>query len=143
MKVIFLKNVKGRGVIGQIKEVSDGYAQNFLIPQRLAAVATKQAISKQTARENRREKTKDILLKYAKRLQKEIVTFEMKSDESGTLFGSITVKMIYKRLRSQYPKLQEKMIEISQVIKTIGEHMCNITVQPDKTVKVKIIVNKK
>ena len=98
MKVIFLKDVKGKGKKGEVKNVADGYAQNFLIKQGLAIEASNANMSSLDAQKKKEEKLAAQELEEAKKLKEQLekITVELtaKSGEGGRLFGSITSKQI-------------------------------------------------
>ncbi|MHC0039356.1 50S ribosomal protein L9 [Pseudoneobacillus sp. C159] len=125
MKVIFLKDVKGKGKKGEIKNVADGYAQNFLFKQGLAVEANQGAISSLDAQKKRDEKMAAQELEDAKKLKEEIekITVELtaKSGEGGRLFGSITTKQISDELQKKFNlKIDKRKMELNDAIRTLG-----------------------
>ncbi|WP_226642641.1 50S ribosomal protein L9 [Mesobacillus subterraneus] len=125
MKVIFLKDVKGKGKKGEIKNVADGYAHNFLIKQGLAVEANQAAMSSLSAQQKKEEKMAQQELEDAKALKEKLekVTVELsaKSGEDGRLFGSITSKQIADELqKANGIKLDKRKIELSDAIRTLG-----------------------
>jgi large subunit ribosomal protein L9 len=124
MKVIFLKDVKGKGKKGEIKNVADGYAHNFLIKQGLAVEANAGAMSSLNAQQKKEEKVAQQELEDAKALKEtlEKVTVELtaKSGEDGRLFGSITSKQVADELQKAHGiKLDKRKIEMD-AIRTLG-----------------------
>lgn len=124
MKVIFLKDVKGKGKKGEIKNVADGYAHNFLIKQGLAVEANAGAMSSLNAQQKKEEKIAQQELEDAKALKETIekVTVELtaKSGEDGRLFGSITSKQVADELQKAHGiKLDKRKIEMD-AIRTLG-----------------------
>jgi large subunit ribosomal protein L9 len=124
MKVIFLKDVKGKGKKGEIKNVADGYAHNFLIKQGLAVEANTGAMSSLNAQQKKEEKIAQQELEDAKALKEtlEKVTVELtaKSGEDGRLFGSITSKQVADELQKAHGiKLDKRKIEMD-AIRTLG-----------------------
>lgn len=124
MKVIFLKDVKGKGKKGEIKNVADGYAHNFLIKQGLAVEANTGAMSSLNAQQKKEEKIAQQELEDAKALKETIekVTVELtaKSGEDGRLFGSITSKQVADELQKAHGiKLDKRKIEMD-AIRTLG-----------------------
>src|SRR5690625_914890 len=106
MKVIFLKDVKGQGKKGEVKEVSTGYANNFLLKNNLAVEATpanlnKLKAQKKTAAELEKQE-KEQAEKQKKELENMTVSIETKAGEGGRLFGSITSKQIAEQLKKQF-----------------------------------------
>lgn len=127
MKVIFLADVKGKGKRGEVKEVSTGYAQNFLIKKNLAKEATKQAINELKGKQKSEEKAQAELLAEAKavkvKLEQEstLVQFSEKVSPDGRTFGSITSKKISEELNKQFGiKLDKRYIKLDHPIRTIG-----------------------
>lgn len=124
MKVIFLKDVKGKGKKGEIKNVADGYAHNFLIKQGLAVEANAGAMSSLNAQQKKEEKMAQQELEDAEALKETIekVTVELtaKSGEDGRLFGSITSKQVADELQKAHGiKLDKRKIEMD-AIRTLG-----------------------
>jgi len=125
MKVIFLKDVKGKGKKGEVKNVADGYAHNFLIKQGLAVEANQANISSLNAQKKKEEKQAEEELAEAKKLKEEIekLTVELtaKSGEGGRLFGSITSKQIADALQKTHKiKIDKRKIELEDAIRALG-----------------------
>lgn len=125
MKVIFLKDVKGKGKKGEVKNVADGYAHNFLIKQGLAIEANQANMSKLTAQKNKEVKAAEEELSEAKKLKEVIekITIELtaKSGEGGRLFGSITSKQIAEALQKTHQiKIDKRKIELEDAIRALG-----------------------
>ncbi len=123
MKVVFLKAVKNVGNPGEIKEVSTGYASNFLIPKGLAIAATKDAVvrveSERRKKETSLSRQKELDRKLATGLSGQEVTIAAKS-EGGKLFGSIGPREIVSALEKPFPGVTEKNISLKEHIKTTG-----------------------
>ncbi|MFP7298434.1 50S ribosomal protein L9 [Neobacillus niacini] len=125
MKVIFLKDVKGKGKKGEVKNVADGYAQNFLIKQGLAIEANNANISTLEGQKKKEDKRAAEELAEAKKLgeQLEKITVELsaKAGEGGRLFGSITTKQIAEELQKKHGiKIDKRKMELSDAIRTLG-----------------------
>ncbi|MGP7818859.1 50S ribosomal protein L9 [Niallia sp. 01092] len=125
MKVIFLKDVKGKGKKGEVKNVADGYAHNFLLKQGLAVEANTSAVSTLNAQKKKEEKLAIEELNEAKQLKEKLekITVELsaKSGEGGRLFGSITSKQIAEELnKKQQIKVDKRKIELQDAIRTLG-----------------------
>jgi len=129
MKVILLQNVKGVGMAGDAKEISDGYARNFLIPKKMAEIATPEGIQKaELAKSQQEEKNKSVMeknQKLAEDLKKKKIEIRGK-EKKGKLFGSITAKEIAKEIKNQGLDLDEKSIILKSPIKEIGEFTIEI-----------------
>lgn len=127
MKVILLEDVKGKGKKGQILEISDGYARNFLLPKKLAIVATADAVNtvkmndKATAERIAREKA--AALDISNRMKDLIVTVYAKGGGNGRLFGSVTSQEISDALKKQTGiELDKRKIVIDDPIKNVGTY---------------------
>jgi large subunit ribosomal protein L9 len=125
MKVIFLKDVKGKGKKGEVKNVADGYAHNFLIKQGLAIEASNANISTLEGQKKKEDKRAAEELAEAKKLgeQLEKITVELsaKAGEGGRLFGSITTKQIAEELQKKHGiKIDKRKMELSDAIRTLG-----------------------
>ncbi|HEO8420287.1 50S ribosomal protein L9 [Niallia sp. FSL W8-0635] len=125
MKVIFLKDVKGKGKKGEVKNVADGYAHNFLLKQGLAVEANSSAVSTLNAQKKKEEKQAIEELNKAKELKEKLekVTVELhaKSGEGGRLFGSITSKQIADELNKKHQiKIDKRKIELNDAIRSLG-----------------------
>jgi large subunit ribosomal protein L9 len=125
MKVIFLKDVKGKGKKGEVKNVADGYAHNFLIKQGLAIEASNANVSTLEGQKKKEDKRAAEELAEAKKLgeQLEKITVELsaKAGDGGRLFGSITTKQIAEELqKKQGIKIDKRKMELSDAIRTLG-----------------------
>lgn len=125
MKVIFLKDVKGQGKKGQIKEVSEGYATNFLLPRGLVRPATDgnvKTLENQTAAEQRRkDQEKEEAVQLGKKIDELTLTLKAKAGEGGRLFGAITSKQIGEALAASHGIVVDKRkIELSDPIRHVG-----------------------
>ncbi|MFJ8237502.1 50S ribosomal protein L9 [Ureibacillus sp. NPDC094379] len=124
MKVVFLKDVKGKGKKGEIKNVADGYAQNFLVKNGYAVEATKQALSQLDGQKKLEEKNAAAELQQAKDLKEQLeqltVEIKAKSGEGGRLFGSISTKQIVEALQKAHGiKIDKRKME-SEGIRSLG-----------------------
>ena len=127
MKVILLQDVKGKGKKGQMIEVSDGYARNFMLPKKLAMEATPDAINtmrmndKATAERIAREKAE--AMATSKKLRELTVTVTAKGGGAGRLFGAVTTQEIAAALEKQSGiKLDKRKIAIAEPIKSVGTY---------------------
>lgn len=145
MKVILLKDVKSIGAKGDVKEVSVGYAQNFLLKNKLAVEATPGNISRLEGQKNRVAKDAAEELAEAKELKDQIdkITVEMKakSGEGGRLFGSITTKQIAEALnKTEGIKVDRRKMELPDAIRALGFTNVPIRIHPDVTATLKVHV---
>ncbi|NCC68840.1 MAG: 50S ribosomal protein L9 [Clostridia bacterium] len=127
MKVIFLTDVRGQGKKDEIKEVSDGYARNYLIPRKLAAEATSDALNtiklKEKAKAVQMAKEKAIAEENAKKLESIVVKVPAKAGTGGRLFGSVTSKEISDALLKQFDiSVDKNKIVQSEPIKNFGSY---------------------
>ena len=127
MKVIFLQDVKGKGKKGDIKDVPNGYAQNFLIKNNLAKPANNESMAELKGKQKAQEKHEAELLAEAEELktvlekEETVVRIKAKAGEDGRLFGSIPSKQIADALNKQYSiKLDKRKIELEQPIRALG-----------------------
>jgi len=141
MKIILLNNVKNLGNKGDVKDVSEGYARNFLLPQKLVEIATKEKIEKfnQLKEEEKlkEEHLEEILKETALKIQNKKIIIKAKS-EKEKLFGSIGTKEISGELKKQGFEISEKSIILKEPLKTLGEK--ELTIVFGKNIKAKIIV---
>ncbi len=129
MRIVLLEDIKNIGAKGDIKEVSDGYARNFLLPKKMAAPATESAVklalsvkSKQLEMEKvEQEKTKEL----AKIIAGKKIVIEAK-EKKGKLFGSITAKNIAQELKKEKIEIPEKFITLESPLKETGEYEIKI-----------------
>ncbi len=144
MKVIFQQDVKGKGKKGEIKEVSEGYARNFLFPKNIAVEANKgnmkQLELKKKGDEKRAEEEHQQALDLKKELEALKIELKAKSGEGGRLFGSITSKQIAQNLKSQQIKVDKRKIELNEPIRTLGYTDVPIKLHHDVTATLKVHV---
>lgn len=143
MKVVFLKDVKGKGKKGETKNVADGYAQNFLIKNGFAVEATKQAMSTLEGQKKLEEKNAAAELQAAKDLKEKLENMEVeikaKSGEGGRLFGSISTKQIADALQKAHGiKIDKRKME-SEGIRSLG--YTNVPVKLHQEVKATLKVH--
>ena len=123
MKVILLQDVKGKGKKGQMIEVSDGYARNFMLPKKMAIEATPDAINtmrmNDKATQERIAKEKAEALATSKKLREMTVIVKAKGGGAGRLFGSVTNAEIADALAKQGVKLDKRKIVLNETIKNV------------------------
>ena len=127
MKVILLQDVKGKGKKGQMIEVSDGYARNFMLPKKMAIEATPDAINtmrmNDKATQERIAREKAEALELSKKLREMTLTVTCKGGGNGRLFGSVTNQEIADALaKNSGIKLDKRKIVISDTIKNVGTY---------------------
>ena len=126
MKVILTQDVKGKGKKGQMIEVSDGYARNFMLPKKLAIEATPDAINtmrmNDKATQERIAKEKAEALATSKKLREMTVIVKAKGGGAGRLFGSVTNAEIADALAKQGVKLDKRKIVLGETIKSVGTY---------------------
>ena len=126
MKVILLQDVKGKGKKGQMLEVSDGYARNFMLPKKMAIEATPDAINtmrmNDKATQERIAREKAEALAIAAKLREMTLTVNAKGGGAGRLFGSVTNAEIAEALAKNGIKLDKRKIVISDPIKNVGTY---------------------
>jgi len=126
MKVILLQDVKGKGKKGQILEVSDGYARNYMLPRKIAIEATADAVNtvkmNDKAAQERIAREKAEALDLSRKLREMTLTVAAKGGGSGRLFGSFTNQEISDALAKAGIKLDKRKIVISETIKSVGTY---------------------
>lgn len=143
MKVILLENVKNIGRAGEVKEVSDGYARNFLFPKKLAQMATSYAIQEVEAKnkkieEELKNKEKEFR-ELAEKISGQKIVFKSKG-KNGKLFGSISAKEIAQKMIQEGFNVNEENIILKGHIKEIGEHEVKIKLGQNIEAKIKLQV---
>lgn len=146
MEVIFIKDLKNQGKKGQVKNVKDGYAENFLIKNGYAVKKTKENLLKlnqeqtKKAKEDAANKEEAKLLK--EKLSKVTLEFKVKTGEGDRVFGSISIKQIKDELAKQDYKIEKSAIELTNNISSLGFHNVNINLYPEITAQIKVHVIK-
>ena len=144
MKVILLQDVKGKGKKGQMLEVSDGYARNFMLPKKLAIEATTDAINtmrmNDKATQERIAREKAEALATSKKLREMTVIVKAKGGGAGRLFGSVTNAEIADALAKQGVKLDKRKIVLNENIKNVGTYTvtCKLGYEISAPLSVKI-----
>ena len=144
MKVILLQDVKCKGKKGQMLEVSDGYARNFMLPKKLAIEATPDAINtmrmNDKATQERIAREKAAALEVSKKLRAMTLTVTAKGGGAGRLFGAVTNAEIASALEKQGIKLDKRKIVISDPIKSVGTYTvtCKLGYEINAPLTVKI-----
>lgn len=146
MKVILTQDVKGQGKKGQMVEVSDGYGRNFLLPRKLATLATADNINTMRqadeAKARRIEMQKQEARENATKLEALQVLVRAKSGAGGKLFGSVTAKEICEELKKQHNlEIDKHKIVMNEAIKAFGSYAIKVKLYPEilGTINVKVI----
>jgi large subunit ribosomal protein L9 len=145
MRVIFLQDVKGKGKKGEVKNVSDGYARNYLLKNNLAEEATSGNMKALEAQKRKSKQLEQQEKENAEQLKKKIesleVTIKAKSGDGGRLFGSITSKQIADALNKDHGiKTDKRKLELDQPIRALGFTNVPIKLHPEVTGTVKVHV---
>ena len=145
MKVVLMQEVKGLGRPGQIKEVADGYARNYLLPKGLATIATAGAVKeveqRQAAETKRQAKLDDEMRSIGKKLDRTAVTVRSKVGEGGKLYGSVTTQDIAEALEKQANQTVDKRkIEIEEPIRHVGEYKVPVRLSKNVTANINLVV---
>ena len=147
MKLLLEQDVKGTGKKGEIVEVSDGYARNFLLPRKLATPADAQAVNaaniQKSAAAHKKFQAGVAAREMAKQLEGAVVTVKGKVGENGHLFGSITGKEIAAALKEQKQvEVDKKKIALSDPIRALGEYTIRVSIYENTFANIKVVVEK-
>ena len=145
MKVILLEDVKSLGKKGQIVNVSDGYARNFVLPKKLGLEATSKNLNDLKLQKANEEKVAQQILDEAKELAKKVeagkVEVKIKVGEGGRTFGSVSTKEIAVAVKEQMGyDIDKKKIQLKDAIKTLGTHVVPVKLHQKVTADLKVIV---
>jgi large subunit ribosomal protein L9 len=134
MKVIFLQDVKGQGKKGEVKDVSEGYARNFLLPRGLAKEASQGNLKtlevQKQSEERRKQQEKQEAEALGKQLDAMTVVIRAKAGEGGRLFGAITSKQVSEALAKEGIEVDKRKIELDEPIRTLGVTKVPIKLHP-------------
>ncbi len=144
MQIILLQDVKSLGKKGDVKDVSEGYARNFLFPKKLASPATPGAINESNLKKEgemaRQKKETADLLELAKKIGNEKIILKTKA-KAGKLFGSITKKQLVEEFKKSNLDVSEKCIIMKEVIKKVGAYEIEVRLAVGIKAKVKLEVS--
>jgi len=144
MKLLLCEDVDKLGYLGDIVEVKEGYARNFLLPQGLAKQPSETNIRGLADEKSRRAKERRLarerLEKAAAAVEGAEAVIAAKANEQGHLFGSVTEKEIAANLRAQGFEVKDEMVQLPEHIKTVGTHSVTLRLAPDLTPKVSVVV---
>lgn len=142
MKVIFLKDVRGQGKKGDVKEVSDGYAKNFLIKGNLAVAATNASMNRLQDEISARKIEEQAIIKNCEKikegLENKILTFKVKTGEKDKVFGSVSSKQISTELSSMGYDIDKKIIALDDHIASLGVHIVKVNLHKKVILNLKI-----
>ncbi|HEX2986346.1 MAG TPA: 50S ribosomal protein L9 [Caproiciproducens sp.] len=148
MKVVLLEDIKGSGKKGDLVNISDGYARNYLFPRKLAKEANAQAMNElKNAEEAKAFKIKsetDSAKRTAEQINGKSVKLYAKAGQGGRLFGSITAKEIAEELKKQYKAdIDKRKIALDGDIKAFGTYECEVKLYNGITAKIYAVVGEK
>lgn len=145
MKVILLQDVKALGKKGEVVNVNDGYARNFILPKKLGVEANGKNINDLKLQKNNEAKVAQEHLDAAKKLAEELkagkVVLTMKVGEGGRTFGSVSSKEIAEAVKEQmHLDIDKKKIQLKEQIKTLGTHIVSVKLHPEVTAELNVSV---
>ena len=144
MKVLLFEDIKPLGWLGDVVDVKEGYARNYLLPQGLAKVATEgniRAIAQEKAkRAEQRLQQRRRIEKAAEAVDGAEAVLAARANEQGVLFGSVTEHMIATNLREQGFEVADETVKMAEHIKHVGTHDVTIRFAEDMTVTVHVVV---
>lgn len=142
MKVIFIKDLKKVAKKGDIKEVKDGYAENFLIKNKYAVPLTDKNIGKLNEENRQKELEDNKLRKEAEelkaKLEKQTLLFKVKTGEQDRVFGSISQKQIKEELNKKGFKIDKTQLNLTQSLQTLGYHKVEVVLYKDIKAEIKV-----
>ena len=145
MKVILLENVKSLGKKGEIVNVNDGYARNFILPKKLGVEATGKNLNDLKLQKNNEKKVAQENLDAAKELAAELsagkVELAIKVGEGGRTFGSVSSKEIAVAVKDQMQlDIDKRKIQLKESIKSLGTHIVTVKLHPEVSAELKVVV---
>ena len=144
MKVLLCEDIDKLGWLGDVVEVAEGYARNYLLPQRLATPATEaniRAIAEEKGKRAEQRKLEGRRLEAAaKAVEGAEAVVAAKANEQGHLFGSVTAREIAANLREQGFEIADKIVHLPEHIKEVGTHPVTLRFSPGLTATVNVVV---
>ncbi|MBU9710909.1 50S ribosomal protein L9 [Evansella tamaricis] len=144
MKVIFLSDVKGKGKKGEVKNVSEGYARNYLFKNNLAIEANAGNMKTLEKKQESKQRQREEEVKQAEELKAKLEAMEIKiktkSGDNGRLFGAVTNKQIAEHLKKMKVKVDKRKIEMDEPIRTLGYTNVALKLHPKVTATLKVHV---
>ncbi len=146
MQIILQENVEKLGTRGQVVEVADGYARNYLLPRNLAIEASRGNLKRleqiRTTLAKREATERELAQQLAERMAAVTVSLVRKAGESDHLFGSVTASDIAEALEAQGHSVDKRKVQLPDPIKVLGEYSVAVKLHHDVSVTVKVLVNK-
>jgi len=146
MKVIFIKDLKGQGKKGEIKEVKDGYGSNFLIKNGYAVLYTKTGVKRLNDENLKNQKEHDELIKECNILKEKIEKLDLKirvkTGKQDKVFGSVSTKQITSELKNKNIEIDKKKIKLDNELSALGTYSINIELHKEVIAKLKITLVK-
>ncbi len=143
MKIVLTKNVPKLGIVGEVKEVSDGYARNFLFKQGLAEPATPENISKWSKKREKKLRQqgldREFLTKLADKIKSLTAEFRVKANEQGHLYAALKADDVVKFLQDKGIKVKANKVKMD-AIRSLGDYQVVIQLSPEVETKLKIKV---
>lgn len=145
MQVLLLQDVKGLGKAGEVKNVADGYARNYLIPRQLATQATAGALRQvdeiKKAARTKQARAEQEAEELAQEIEQITLSFTAKAGESGKLYGSITAGHVAEALAEKLGmEVDKRKIQLEEPLKELGEHTVPIKLSPKVTGAIRVII---
>ncbi len=144
MKVLLCEDVEDLGFLGDVVEVKDGYARNYLLPQQIAIAPSEANIKSLSEAKVKRAEERKLVHKQLARAAEVVEGAEAvlaaKANELGHLFGSVTRRDIAANLRDQGFEVADEMVQLSEHIKQVGTHEVTLKITPDLTANISVIV---
>ncbi|NLX92102.1 MAG: 50S ribosomal protein L9 [Firmicutes bacterium] len=144
MKIILTEDVRDLGEKGEVKEVSPGYARNYLIPKGLAVEATQGQLralkAKQEILSRKNAKEEKTARELAAKLSGKSFAIKVKAGESGRLFGSVTAADLAEMLEKNGFNVDKKKIELTEPIKELGEFTIQVKLHPEVRVPIQVTI---
>lgn len=145
MKVVLLSDVKGQGKKGEVVEVSDGYARNFLLPKKLAKPADNQIIQEIKAKKEsddfKKAEEKKQALAISEKLKSVVLEYKTTGGADGRLYGAVTTKDISEKIESVLGfAVDKRKIVLNDTIKSVGEYDIELKLYPEISTHIKLVV---
>jgi len=145
MRVILKTEVKGLGRVGDVKDVADGYARNYLLPKGLAIEATgaelRQLAQERDAEKAKKDRTHDDAEALAKRIAEITLVFKLKAGDQGKTFGSVTAKEVAEALTNEAKtEIDRTKVVLHEPLKSLGVHTVEIRLLSDVRANVTVAI---